>query len=70
MSATMKDEMQPAIYRFKFGNFEITNILDGKVIRRGLTRVSGRSAAPAKRAIFASPTTSIPTATSIHSFRL
>ena len=36
MSATMKDEMQPAIYRFKFGNFEITNILDGKVIRRGL----------------------------------
>jgi len=28
--------MQPAIYRFKFGNFEITNVLDGKVIRQGL----------------------------------
>ena len=36
MSATMQGAMQPAIYRFKFGNFEITNILDGKVIRHGL----------------------------------
>jgi hypothetical protein len=24
-----KGEMQPAIYRFTFGNFEITSVLDG-----------------------------------------
>ena len=29
----MKGELQPAINRFKFGDFEITNILDSKVIR-------------------------------------
>jgi len=34
--AAMQGEMQPAIYRFKFGAFEIANILDGKVIRDGL----------------------------------
>ena len=36
MPAPMNNEMQPAIYRFLFGNFEITNILDGKVVRQGL----------------------------------
>jgi glyoxylase-like metal-dependent hydrolase (beta-lactamase superfamily II) len=36
VSATAKSEMQPAIYRFTFGNLEIINILDGKVIRKGL----------------------------------
>lgn len=36
MSSTAKSEMQPAIYRFTFGNLEIINILDGKVIRKGL----------------------------------
>jgi len=32
----MQGEMQPTIYRFKFGGFEIANIMDGKVIREGL----------------------------------
>ena len=36
MSATMQGAMEPAIYRCTFGNFEITNILDGKAIRQGL----------------------------------
>jgi len=36
VSASMQGEMQPAIYRFKFGGFEIANILDSKVIRDGL----------------------------------
>lgn len=69
MSATAKNEMQPAIYRFTFGNLEIINILDGKVIRNGLHPALGRSAARMKRAIFVAPITSIPTAMSIRSFR-
>ena len=32
----MSSEMQPAIYRFKLGGFEITSILDGKAYRKGL----------------------------------
>ncbi|HEY4982485.1 MAG TPA: MBL fold metallo-hydrolase [Pseudolabrys sp.] len=36
MPASMQGEMQPTIYRFKFGGFEIANIMDGKVIREGL----------------------------------
>ncbi|HEX4041060.1 MAG TPA: MBL fold metallo-hydrolase [Xanthobacteraceae bacterium] len=36
MGASMQGELQPNVYRFKFGNFEIANILDGKVIRDGL----------------------------------
>jgi glyoxylase-like metal-dependent hydrolase (beta-lactamase superfamily II) len=32
----MQGELQPNVYRFKFGDFEIANILDGKVIRDGL----------------------------------
>ena len=32
----MQGENQPAVYRFKFGRFEIANILDSKVIREGL----------------------------------
>jgi glyoxylase-like metal-dependent hydrolase (beta-lactamase superfamily II) len=31
--AAMQGELQPAINRFKFGGFEITNIMDSKVIR-------------------------------------
>jgi glyoxylase-like metal-dependent hydrolase (beta-lactamase superfamily II) len=34
--ASMQGENQPAVYRFKFGRFEIANILDSKVIREGL----------------------------------
>ena len=36
MPASMQGEMQPAVYRFKFGDFEIVNIMDSKVIREGL----------------------------------
>lgn len=32
----MQGELQPNVYRFKFGDFEIANILDGKVVRDGL----------------------------------
>ena len=32
----MQGELQPSVYRFKLGDFEITNILDGKAIRDGL----------------------------------
>ena len=33
MPAPMQGDLQPAIHRFKFGGFEITNIMDSKVIR-------------------------------------
>ncbi len=36
MSASMQGEMQPTIYRFKFGEFEIATIQDSKSIRPGL----------------------------------
>ena len=36
MSASMQGEKQPAIHRFKFGAFEITTVLDSKVVREGL----------------------------------
>ncbi len=36
MPASMQGELQPTVYRFKFGGFEIANILDGKVVRDGL----------------------------------
>jgi glyoxylase-like metal-dependent hydrolase (beta-lactamase superfamily II) len=34
--ASIQGEMQPSIYRFKLGGFEIANIMDSKVIREGL----------------------------------
>ncbi len=37
MPASMQGEMQPSIYRFKLGGFEVTPIMDSKVIRPGLT---------------------------------
>jgi glyoxylase-like metal-dependent hydrolase (beta-lactamase superfamily II) len=42
----MQGEKQPAIYRFKFGGFEITNIMDSKVIREGLYPSFGRERSP------------------------
>ena len=36
MPVSMQNELQPVLYRFKLGDFEVTNILDGKVIREGL----------------------------------
>jgi len=33
----MQGEMQPTIYRFKLGGFEVATIMDSKVVRSGLT---------------------------------
>jgi glyoxylase-like metal-dependent hydrolase (beta-lactamase superfamily II) len=37
MPASMQGEKRPIVYRFKLGGFEITSIMDGRVIREGLT---------------------------------
>ncbi|HEX3708442.1 MAG TPA: MBL fold metallo-hydrolase [Pseudolabrys sp.] len=37
MPASMQGEMQPTIYRFKLGGFEVATIMDSKVTRSGLT---------------------------------
>jgi len=34
--ASLKGELQPTIYRFKFGGFEVATVLDAKAIREGL----------------------------------
>ena len=70
MPASMQGEMQPTIYRFKFGGFEIANIMDSKVIREGLQPAFGGEQ-PAERGAGAlpRPTASMPIATSIRSFR-
>jgi glyoxylase-like metal-dependent hydrolase (beta-lactamase superfamily II) len=36
VTASMQGELQPTIYRFKLGEFEIANIMDSKVVREGL----------------------------------
>ncbi len=36
MPASLQGEMQPTIYRFKFGEFEVATILDSKAVREGL----------------------------------
>lgn len=41
MSAVMQGPMQPAIYRFKLGEFEVSTILDGRVVRQGLSPTHG-----------------------------
>ena len=48
MPASMLGEMQPTIYRFKFGAFEVATILDGKSIRDGLHPNFGGNAAAAE----------------------
>ena len=37
MPASMQGEMQPTIYRFRLGGFEVATIMDSKVVRSGLT---------------------------------
>ena len=44
MTAAMNGEMQPTIYRFKLGGFEIATILDGKSMRDGLHPAFGGNA--------------------------
>jgi len=34
--ASLQGELQPTIYRFKLGEFEVANIMDSKVLREGL----------------------------------
>src|SRR5215469_13488510 len=34
--ASLQGELQPIIYRFKLGEFEVANIMDSKVVREGL----------------------------------
>src|SRR5664280_915932 len=41
----MQGEMQPTIYRFKLGGFEVATIMDSKVIRSGLSPSFGGEAA-------------------------
>ncbi len=48
MPASMQGEMQPTIYRFKLGRFEVTPIMDSKVIRSGLSPAFGGEAAAAE----------------------
>ena len=45
MPASMQGEMQPTIYRFKLGGFEVATIMDSKVIRSGLSPSFGGEAA-------------------------
>jgi glyoxylase-like metal-dependent hydrolase (beta-lactamase superfamily II) len=40
----MQGEMQPTIYRFKLGSFEVAPIMDSKVVRSGLTPSFGGEA--------------------------
>jgi glyoxylase-like metal-dependent hydrolase (beta-lactamase superfamily II) len=44
----MQGEMQPTIYRFKLGAFEVATIMDSKVIRSGLTPSFGGEVAAAE----------------------
>ena len=44
----MQREMQPSIFRFKLGDFEVATIMDSKVIRTGLTPSFGGEAAAAE----------------------
>ena len=54
MPASMQGEMQPTIYRFKLGGFEVATIMDSKVIRSGLTpRFGGEAAAAEVKALAA-----------------
>jgi glyoxylase-like metal-dependent hydrolase (beta-lactamase superfamily II) len=41
MPASMHGELQPALRRFRLGDFEITIVMDSKVIREGLTPSHG-----------------------------
>ncbi|MGB6859383.1 MAG: MBL fold metallo-hydrolase, partial [Pseudolabrys sp.] len=36
MAASLQGELQPTIYRFKLGEFEVATVLDAKAIREGL----------------------------------
>ena len=46
MPASLKGELQPTIYRFKLGEFEVATVLDAKAIRDGLHPHYGANASP------------------------
>jgi glyoxylase-like metal-dependent hydrolase (beta-lactamase superfamily II) len=48
MPAPMQGEMQPTIYRFRLGNFEVATLLDSKIIREGLSPSDGGEALSAE----------------------
>ena len=58
MPASMQGEMQPTIYRFKLGGFEVAPIMDSKVIRPGLTPSFGGEAGSAEVKALAAETAS------------
>lgn len=48
MPASMQGEMQPTVYRFKLGGFEVATVLDSKGIREGLHPMYGANATAAE----------------------
>jgi len=44
MSTQVQGELQPAIYRFKLGRFDVATILDSKIVREGLSPSHGGEA--------------------------
>ncbi|MGC1465104.1 MAG: MBL fold metallo-hydrolase [Pseudolabrys sp.] len=46
MTSSMQGVMRPSIYRFKLGNFEITNILDGAIVRENMAGSFGGGQPP------------------------
>ena len=46
MPAPLNGQLQPTIYRFKLGEFEVATVLDAKVIREGLHPHYGANASP------------------------
>ncbi len=46
MPAEMKGQLRPTLYRYKFGAFEMMNVLDSVVVRDGLATVHAGGAAP------------------------
>jgi len=44
MPSRQQGPIQPDVYRFRFGDFEVTNILDGAIVRSGLYPRNGTNA--------------------------
>ena len=54
MPASMQGEMQPSIYRFKLGGFEVATILDGKSVPDSLDPNLGNKTSSANKLFFVS----------------
>ena len=44
MPASLKGELQPTVYRFRLGGFEVATVLDAKAIRESLHPQYGANA--------------------------